>query len=322
MLCLLGALAALLLLPGEALAWGSGIHLQLGSAVLENLSALRPSVAAIIGEFPFDYLYGCIAADITIGKKFTHYLLHCHRWHIGLKVLARADTDAQRACAYGYLSHLAADTIAHNYYVPYKLMLSFGSLTLKHTYWEMRFETFVEKETWEVGKKVAREHFRGNDALLSRVLSDTLFSFGTNKRIFNSILLLSRFEKWQQVSRSLTGASRYALSEVDREEYMQLAREAVFDMLMNGEESRTFSSDPTGERALAAAEVVRKNFRTLYLTRRMNRKEALVQLQELKPRLKEAIWTPHKLLETLSSEETPHSSLAKPDKKHRGSILI
>jgi hypothetical protein len=321
MICLLCALAAFLVFPPDAFAWGSGVHLQLGSTVLENLPALRPAVAAVIGAYPFDYLYGCIAADITIGKKFTHYLLHCHRWQMGLKVLQSAENDAQRSCAYGYLSHLAADTIAHNYYVPYKLMMSFSSLTLKHTYWEMRFETFVDRETWEIGKKVAKEHFRENDALLSRVLSDTLFSFGTNKRIFNSILLLSRFEKWQQVSRSLTGASRYALTESDRDEYMNLTREAVFDFLSDREESRCFHSDPTGERALAAAEVVRRNFRTRYLTRKITKKQAMEQLQELKPRLRSAIWEPHNVLEILSAEDE-HPLAIKTVRKKRGSVLI
>src|ERR1035437_8149560 len=106
--------AALLLIictPHDALAWGAGIHLQMGIAVLNNLSALPQSIAAVIGEFPHDFLYGCVAADITIGKKFTHYLLHCHRWRIGLKVLENAGPAPQKACAYGYLSHLAADAV-------------------------------------------------------------------------------------------------------------------------------------------------------------------------------------------------------------------
>ena len=200
-------------------------------------------------------------------------------------------------------------------------MMSFSSLTLKHTYWEMRFETFVERGTWDVGKKVAKEHFRGNDLLLSRVLSDTIFSFSTNKRIFNSILLLSRFEKWQQVSRSFTGASRYLLPESDREEYMNLTREAVFDFLSGEEKSHAFLADPTGERALAAAETVRRNFRTRYLTRKITKKQAAEQLRELKPRLRSAIWEPEKLLEILSAEDE-HPVALKTVRKKRGPVLI
>ncbi|HTG82449.1 MAG TPA: zinc dependent phospholipase C family protein [Geobacteraceae bacterium] len=306
MLFLLAIIPAALLLvvcsPHDALAWGAGIHLQLGTAVLGSLETLPPGVAAVIGEFPHDFLYGCIAADITIGKKFTHYLLHCHRWRIGLKILENAGHNPQKACAYGYLSHLAADTVAHNYFVPYKVMRSFSSLTLKHAYWEMRFENFVERDIWETGRKVALENYRANDALLRRVLSDTLFSFGTNKRIFNSILLVSRLEKWQQVLQTLSDSSRYALEESDREEYMGLAQEAVFDFLNRMEGSRYFLADPTGERALATGEAVRKNLRLLYRSGKLTKAQAQEELDGIKVKLREAICAPERLLEILSAE--------------------
>ncbi len=296
------ALLLVICVPHDALAWGAGIHLQLGTAVLGNLEALSPAVAAVIGEFPHDFLYGCIAADITIGKKFTHYLLHCHRWRIGLKVLENAGPDPQKACAYGYLSHLAADTVAHNYFVPYKVMRSFSALTLKHAYWEMRFENFVEKDIWETGRKISLENYRANDALLRKVLSDTLFSFGTNKRIFNSILLVSRLEKWQQVLQTLSDSSRYVLEESDRDEYMGLAQEAVFDFLNGMESSRFFLADPTGERALLTAEAVRKNLRLLYRSGKLTKAQAQDELEGIKAKLREAICAPERLLEILSTE--------------------
>ena len=302
MLILPIVLLLVICIPHEALAWGGGIHLQLGSAVLNNLQALKPAMAAIIGEFPNDFLYGCIAADITIGKKFTHYLLHCHRWRIGLKILENAEKDAQKACAYGYLGHLAADTVAHNYFVPYKIMRSFSTLTLKHAYWEMRFENFVDKDIWETARKVSMENYRQNDALLRKVLSDTIFSFGTNKRIFNSILLVSRVEKWQQVLQTLSDSSRFSLEEIDRDEYMSLAEEAVFDFLNSFEDSRFFHADPTGERALATAEAVRKNLRLLYRSGKLTKPQAMEQLDEIKGKLRDAICQPELLLQILSTE--------------------
>lgn len=302
MLILPGVFLTLLLVPGDAFAWGAGIHLQLGTAVINNLQAINPAVAAVVGAFPHDFLYGCIAADITIGKKFTHYLQHCHRWRIGMKVLEYAWNPPQRACAYGYLAHLAADTVAHNYYVPFKVMHSFSTLTLKHAYWEMRFETFVDKDIWEKGMKVATENYKANDALLRNVLSDTIFSFGTNKRIFNSILLVSRLEKWQQVLKTLSDTSSYALENEDRDEYLQLAQEAVFDFLNRAEHSRFYLADPTGERALATAEAVRKNLRLLYRSGKLGKEDAFAQVDAMKGRLREAIWAPEKLLQILSAE--------------------
>lgn len=298
----MAALLLILLLPSDASAWGAGTHLQLGAAVLNNLNLIKPAIAAVIAEYPFDFLYGCIAADITIGKKFTHYLQHCHRWRIGFNVLENAGTKPQQACAYGYLAHLAADTVAHNYFVPYKMMNSFSTLTLKHTYWEMRFETFVDKDIWDIGKKVCQENYRSNDMLLRKVLSDTIFSFGTNKRIFNSILLVSRMEKWQQVLKTLADSSRYSLEEADRVEYTSLAQEAVFDLLLNLGESQFFHADPTGERALSTADAVRKNLRLLYVTGKLTKQEAVMQLEEMKGKLRAAVCQPGMLLQILSTE--------------------
>ncbi len=302
MILFLASLLLVLLVPHEAFAWGAGFHLQLGSNVLNNLKLIVPAIASIISEFPNDFLYGCIAADITIGKKFTHYLQHCHRWSIGLKILHHTESRLQKACAYGYLAHLAADTIAHNYFVPFKVMRSFSTLTLKHTYWEMRFESLVDKEMWEIGKKVSMEHYKLNDELLRNWVSGTLFSFDTNKRIFNSILLLSRLEKWQKVLKALSSNSRYVLEPGDRNEYAVMAEEAVFDFLNGLERSRYFKADPTGEMALKTAQAVRKNLRLLYRSGKINRAQAMEQLDEMKGKLREAICSPHLLLEIQSAK--------------------
>jgi hypothetical protein len=289
------AVVLTLLLPEPAQAWGGGIHLQLGTMVLGNLSALSPNLAALLVAHPHDFLYGCISADITLGKKFTHSMLNCHRWRIGQKVLHSARTDSQRACAYGYLCHLAADVVAHNYYVPYKIMRSFGTVTMKHAYWEMRFETFVAKNIWETAQHVCHTDQQANDALMRNVLTPTIFSFGTNKRIFNSIMLLSRLEKWQKVMKTLSDNSRYQLAESDRDEYLKLAEEAVYGFLQNPRESEILLADPTGERALAMAEAVRKNLKLLYRSGKLTRAEGLEQVEMLRMKLRQALHTPELL---------------------------
>lgn len=295
MMFFVATLALLIFLPDLALAWGPGTHLQLGLSVLENVSSLPPAVAAILGGAPRDFLYGCIAADIIVGKKFTHYLLHCHRWQIGRTVLLRAQTPAQQACAYGYLAHLAADTIAHNYYVPFKLMKSYPTLALKHAYWEARFDCYVPKEVWDVAQLVAQENYKENDTLLRGVLADTIFSFGTNKRIFNSILVLSRLEKWQQFQRTINETSRYPLEDQDREEYLELARESILETLCSPEKNQAYLADPTGEQALAAAEKVRKNLRLLYRSGKLNDRQSQAIFDPIKETLRSAIWDAGKL---------------------------
>ena len=39
-----------------------------------------------------------------------------------------------------FLAHLAADTVAHNYFVPYQTVVSFHRSRTRHAYWELRYE--------------------------------------------------------------------------------------------------------------------------------------------------------------------------------------
>jgi hypothetical protein len=294
------AALCLLLLPDIALAWGPGFHLQLGTTVLANLSLFPQAVAAVIGSFPNDFLYGCLAADITLGKKYTGYLLHCHRWHVARNLIDKAATDPQRACAYGYLSHLAADTVAHGYYVPLNIMRSYQSVVLNHAYWEVRFDSFTPAEIWALGRKVAQEHFQENDALLRREIANTLFSFGTNKKIFNSILLVTRLEKWQQLIGAMNEVSRFQLDEEETAEFSRLAEQAVLATLSDGDSSVWLAADPTGELALKVAETVRKNLRLLYQSGKISREAAAGELEEMKARLAGAMFQPQQLRQILS----------------------
>jgi hypothetical protein len=299
MLILCTALIALLI-PDSAWAWGGGMHLQVGLHVLENLSLINPAVAALLTSHPRDFLYGCISADITLGKKYTHYLLHCHRWGIGRKVLQKAQSEAEQACAYGYLCHLAADIVAHNCFVPYKIMQSFSTVTMKHTYWEMRFETFVEKPVWDLAKEICKADQRSNDMLLRNVLTPTIFSFGLNKRIFNSIMLLSRLERWQRVMQTLSDNSRFILSDEERKEYFDLTIEMVYDFLLHPEDSELLMNDPTGERALTIAEAIRKNLRLLYKNGKITKADGAEQVDSIRMKLQKALHNPQ-LLDQLYS---------------------
>lgn len=296
MLLLLTAFVAVLF-PVDAMAWGGGIHLQLGANILANPGTVQAGVAALLAAYPLDFLYGCIAADITVGKKFTHYLLNCHRWGVGRKILKNAETDSQRSCAYGYLCHLAADTVAHNYYVPHKIICSFATVTMKHAYWEMRFETFVDRDIWELARDVCRADQQANDRLLRSVLTTTIFSFGTNKRIFNSIMLLSRLEKWQQVMQTLADNSRYKLPENDRDEYLKLTAETVSRFMQNPEGSVVAKTDPTGEKALAAADALRKNLRLLYQNGRITKADGFELVEKIRVILRKSLLEPDLLKE-------------------------
>lgn len=291
----------ILFFPSEALAWGIGVHLQTGAWILENLSRLPAPLSTLLAAHPNDYLYGCISADITLGKKYTHYLKHCHSWRMGFKILKKAKTDSHRACAYGYLSHLAADTVAHSYFVPYKLIRTYNTVLLKHTYWEMRFEAHVSPEVWPLARSIGRKDFTENDKLLRNILADTIFSFGTNKKLFNSLLLLNRLQQYQKVLRSLAKTSKWEITPADQEEYLGLTYEATLSLLQDVENSPFRNADPTGERALSTAGVIRKNLHTLWLDGKLGESDAEEMVAVMKVRLKEGICQPDDLLTLLSA---------------------
>lgn len=300
MIRLLTLFCICLLLPDQALAWGGGTHLMIGLEVLQRLQQLPPALATLLANAGDDFLYGCMAADIIVGKKYTHYLLNCHRWRVGSRLLQSASTDAQRACAWGYLCHLAADVVAHNYFVPYKTIRSFATMSLRHTYWEMRYEAFVEPAIWERAKDVCRLGRPLDDALLRRVVAPTLFSFGNSKRIFNSILLLSRLERWQRLMRTLSNRSNHLLTEEDHQEYLATTMDTVMDLLKHGEESFCWLADPTGETALAASHELRRHLRFLYKAGHITRSGGIERAEFLKPTLRRAIHQPE-LLEILKT---------------------
>lgn len=290
-----------LLFPSDVLAWGIGVHLQTGAWILDNLAQLPGPLRTLLSVHPNDYLYGCISADITLGKKYTHYLKHCHSWRMGCRILDGAETDSQRACAYGYLSHLAADTVAHSYFVPFKLVRTYNTVLLKHTYWEMRFEAHVSPEIWPLARSIGRKNFSENDKLLRSILADTIFSFATNKRLFNSLLLLNRLQQYQKVLRSLAKTSKWAISAEDQKEYLDLTVEATLSLLQDLDNSPFRSADPTGERALNAAGMIRKNLHTLWLDGKLHESDVDEILAVIKVRLKEGICQTDDLLTLLSA---------------------
>ena len=167
----------LLFSPSEAYAWGPGTHVEMAMRILADATFVVPFIARLIQQFPEDFIYGVTSPDIIVGKKYAGYHHHCHNWRMGKLILSEAQTDRQRAASYGYLVHLAMDVVAHNYYVPFKIVRSYPTRLLSHTYWEMRFDLKVPDEAWAQLAKIPVHSIDEFDQLLERVLRKTLFSF-------------------------------------------------------------------------------------------------------------------------------------------------
>src|SRR6186713_2063436 len=95
------ALVAIALFPTDALAWTPGTHVYLGDAVLRSLAMLPENIAGLLGAFPYDFLYGSIAADTSIAKKYAAAGRHCHAWHVGLEIREQARDEPLHAFSLG-----------------------------------------------------------------------------------------------------------------------------------------------------------------------------------------------------------------------------
>ena len=53
---------------------------------MRSLALLPAGVAELLAAFPYDFLYGSIAADTSIAKKYAAAGRHCHSWNVGLEI--------------------------------------------------------------------------------------------------------------------------------------------------------------------------------------------------------------------------------------------
>jgi hypothetical protein len=259
MLCVVGvALLVLALTPAAAYAWTPGTHIFLGEAIMRSLPLLPASVSELIAAFPYDFLYGSIAADTSIAKKYAAAGRHCHSWNIGMEIYDRAGPEPMRAFGLGYLAHLAADTVAHNYFVPHQLAITSTTSALGHSYWESRIDTHVGERFSRRAREVILLDHSASDGHLDRILSPTIFSTPTNRRIFRGMVYVTDTESWQRIFQMVSEKSRWDLQENDVSAYMTRSYDYIIDLFNRFDSAEPYSLDPAGLSALREAKRVRR----------------------------------------------------------------
>jgi hypothetical protein len=253
------ALLAVVAMPVAAHAWTPATHIYLGESVLANLAQLPSWIVDLLRVYPYDFLYGSIAADTSIAKKYAPVGRHCHSWHVGQEIYDLADTDALRAFGLGYLSHLAADSVAHNFFVPRQLVVTSSAIGLGHSYWESRFETHLGEQFARTAMDIIRLDHGTSDAHLDRILSPTIFSVRTGRRLFRGMVGVTETQSWQRAFRIVAENSRWDLTDDEVERQMSTAFQLVMEMLAQKEGSAR-RLDPSGEASLTLAKRLRRDF--------------------------------------------------------------
>jgi hypothetical protein len=226
-----------LLIPAAAFAWGPLTHIFLGNELL-SLSPLLPAgLYRIISRYRKDFLYGNLMADIIIGKQYLPEEKNPHSWDIAFSLMNAAATAQQKAFVYGYMSHLAADTVAHNIYTADKKNIG-------HTVMEMKADCIIDKKYWFQAMAIDRRIQARNDVFLEHSLDRFIFSFKTNKRIFKGMVFLSVFNR-ERIGDFIDKTLITSLPDRGRIEALhEESLDRIIDLLQNGEKSAVIKASP------------------------------------------------------------------------------
>jgi hypothetical protein len=180
---------------------------------------------------------------------------------VGLEIYDKARDDAIKSFALGYLAHLAADTVAHNFFVPRYLIIASRTTGVGHSYWESRFETHLGQGYSRRAREVIlRDHTR-SDEHLDRILSPTIFSTQTNRRLFRGMVYVTDTESWQRIFQLAAENSRWNVTDPDVARYMERSYDFIIDFLRRVDSSEPYALDPAGDDALRLAKEVRRDSR-------------------------------------------------------------
>ncbi len=188
-ICLLGSLVD----AQRVFAWGPGVHTVMAIHVLNDVSLLLPTVARAVSAFPWEYLYGCLAADFFIGKTRRTRSAGAHNWEGGSRLLRGAADDREAAYAYGFLSHLAADVVAHNFFIPNIIRRHASSRGMGHLFWEMKADYLSGPDYTKLARAALSMEHPECDELLQAVTGRARNGLKAKKRLFTQSVKFSDY---------------------------------------------------------------------------------------------------------------------------------
>ncbi len=255
--CAIACMAAVLaLVPADAFAWGPGVHMATANWLFANTGVLPALTGQLIASHREAFLYGCLSADIFIGKGCAFKPGHSHNWETGRRLLDSARAPRLKAYALGYLSHLAADIVAHNNYVPAMLSATPGSGKLSHVYIEAQADRLVRWDTRIALRLFDNTHAKDADSTLCSATSAGRVPFMLKKQVFKHSVALAGGMPWRT---SLRLFRRIAPEAQDTELFgsmMDASLRAVVSVLSDPYDSPVTGLDPIGEQSLRDAKAL------------------------------------------------------------------
>jgi hypothetical protein len=241
------AAAAALFAP-DAFAWGLQTHVVFAQWALAAAPLADPQIRAAALRLPRLVLAGACLPDLALAGRALGLAAfrRAHQWST-LRRLAAACWDEERAIAVGYASHLLADVVAHNRFVPEHERRIVDVPHVTHALCEWAMDEHVNSQLEEEPAALLQTQI----AILVQAASRTFRCPEPLAR--RAILFLARAERTLRASR-LPRLCRYTVSRIDRDmtrrfdAYVRDASTLVkqIDAVLNGTEPR-WQPEPWGE---------------------------------------------------------------------------
>jgi hypothetical protein len=242
-----------LTLAEGAWAWGPAIHTAISCKILEEVSQILPLIARIIQPHPLQYIYGSLAADFFVGKGQKKKNGHSHNWETGFRLLDEAGDDKEAAYAYGFLSHLASDVVAHNYFVPNLVHKASTLKRVGHIVWEFRADHLVGPVYMRIAKDILSTEWLGCDSLLKLAVGKRGNVLKARKQLFTQSVKLSDYLCGLQPVFTINKMSRYQISHQYLAFMISLSYRLAKDFVTHPSTSPCLSYDPIGSQNLRLA---------------------------------------------------------------------
>jgi len=242
-----------LVFSAGAWAWGAAVHTVIACNILEQATALHPIVAAVIQAHPLEYLYGSLAADFFVGKGQKSKTGHSHNWETGFRFLHEAGDEQEASYAYGFLSHLAADVVAHNYFVPNLVHRASTWKRMGHLYWEAGADYCVGPMYTKLAREVLTMDHLGCDEMLKSAVGKRRNALKTRRRIYTQSVKFTDYLYKSSAPSLLERGFRFRISAEYLSFTLGLSYRLVRDLLTRPNTSPCLSFDPIGARNLFIA---------------------------------------------------------------------
>lgn len=189
-------LLPLLLTSTDALAWGLYTHVYFAQLLLWAIPLADPALRRLARRHPQLVMAGACLPDVALTARSAgaEALTGSHRWPQLHALMDAARSDAEHAAVLGYASHLMADIIAHNHFVPAHERLWFESDITTHVAVEWAMDRHVADHLFS-----RPAHLLGDTGSTLTPLMSRAFQCPP-ERVGQALSTLTRGESWLRSS--------------------------------------------------------------------------------------------------------------------------